>query len=880
MKQVERLLWVRELPIRQPPRVSVTRKALIRSGVKVRWLFAYVRGLRASRKLDVNETERDETSLRHLMTRMSERVRHRVDRLFGYDVFIAHRRADAASYAARLAEALLQRQLATFIDVREYGPGDELSGATLRHIRRATLLVVLGSPAIIEPRDPDWVLAEIEAYWATHDGDERRVLPIDFGGSLASGPDAAPIAHRLRHVIRLDEPLAALGEEPSASAIDAIARQFRNRRRESVRLRVFQGIAAMLAVLALAAGGAAWTAQRALAQARRNLAANYVTAAQDRLAQGFADEAAALAGQSLRHADSPEARALVVENPPLDLSDVRIVPAPHPFALASDGVARVAMAGYQGRVQVVDIRQPGLPAPAVSRAGTRDLESVTFAPAGDRLVVGDQDGRLQVLALPGLAPVPCQASPRLARHVELLRFLPGGDTLLAVADGKLWRVAVAGGCPAGEPQQVYDSEKRIVDLAVDVSHGRVVVGEVDAIIVLPLAPDGAAPAVRHVLPSVDGRIEPAELDRLAVQPGTGVVAALLHGRGRVWLFDPEDFAKPPDSFQPFGAVSDYGGVGTLEFTADGRWLVVAENWGGRLTVWSMTRRRADRRLRLPGMPLLALVDRVALAVEPGISSPATARLRRIPLDPPGRRFVSWPGGAMPAWVTLEEHPPGTRVLAGTYEGQLLAVDPATARAVPFAKASRYVRWVGTAPDGTTVGYVADGAVAGLVRADGTRLRQETLAASGGEITAHTWIDGGASLLVANVGDTALRIPLAASSPAVPAAPLPQSGAAPPMGSANQRRTAGRTRFSVIVRDAAVRRAELPWPVEVGPVSMTGDGQWLIGGAGDLCCWTWSLRALDAPAAEVADEVERLAGKVDSAFGVTAPGAENKGPSQP
>ena len=105
-----------------------------------------------------------------------------IDRLFGYDVFIAHRRVDAAGYAALLVQRLDQEKLSTFIDVREYGPGDELSASTLRHIRKATMLVVLGSPATLEPRTPDWVLGEIDDYWAANSGEALHVLPIDFGG--------------------------------------------------------------------------------------------------------------------------------------------------------------------------------------------------------------------------------------------------------------------------------------------------------------------------------------------------------------------------------------------------------------------------------------------------------------------------------------------------------------------------------------------------------------------------------------------------------------------------------------------------------------------------------------------------------------------------
>jgi hypothetical protein len=74
-----------------------------------------------------------------------------VDAFWGYDVFIAHRRADASEYARRLYEALTAQRISCFIDRAVYGPGDSLAVATLRHVRKSTVFVLLGSPGDPEP---------------------------------------------------------------------------------------------------------------------------------------------------------------------------------------------------------------------------------------------------------------------------------------------------------------------------------------------------------------------------------------------------------------------------------------------------------------------------------------------------------------------------------------------------------------------------------------------------------------------------------------------------------------------------------------------------------------------------------------------------------
>src|SRR5260370_4956126 len=215
----------------------------------------------------MNLLERDTVKMMRfaeLLRRMARASANALDRLFGYDVFVAHRRNDGAEYAARLVERFDKERLYAFIDTREYGAGDDLSISTIRHIRKATMLVVIGSPAILQNRDPDWVLKEIETYIAEHQGDNRRILPIDFGGTLLEVNNYSPIVTLLQSTIRVTEPLEALAAQPSDNVVHAVTQQFRKRRRDIVRLRIFQTIGVVLAALAVSSGTLAWFANKAL----------------------------------------------------------------------------------------------------------------------------------------------------------------------------------------------------------------------------------------------------------------------------------------------------------------------------------------------------------------------------------------------------------------------------------------------------------------------------------------------------------------------------------------------------------------------------------------------------------------------------------------
>jgi cbb3-type cytochrome oxidase subunit 3 len=215
------------------------------------------------------------------------RLRTWIDAFWGYDVFIAHRRSDAAEYARRLAEALQAepKRIASFLDRKVYRPGDSLTVETKRNAAKSDLLVLVGSPELTNLRTPDdWVEQEVNAYLESHVSD-RKVIPIDFGGTIANAPSSTGnrILLQVKNFVRSEQPLSALVEPPSEAVLGAIRAKLDGRRRDRRRVHFFAMAASVLAVLLVLAAVlayVAWTQQKAsLANETRALAALSDTAA-------------------------------------------------------------------------------------------------------------------------------------------------------------------------------------------------------------------------------------------------------------------------------------------------------------------------------------------------------------------------------------------------------------------------------------------------------------------------------------------------------------------------------------------------------------------------------------------------------------------------
>jgi hypothetical protein len=212
--------------------------------------------------------------LRHPVRAVAQRGRRFatwVDAFWGYDVFIAHRRADAATYALALHNVLMKQNdgISVFVDTVVYDPGTSLSVATKRHAAKSTLLCLVASPELLKPRVPvDWVAEELSAY-LTSNLTDPRVLIIDFGSivdralsNAVEGDGRAPdrILPKLREFLRLSEPADGLSVAPTQQVIDSIRRNLGGRRRDRSRLRVAQTAVGVLSALFVVAVIAAWIA--------------------------------------------------------------------------------------------------------------------------------------------------------------------------------------------------------------------------------------------------------------------------------------------------------------------------------------------------------------------------------------------------------------------------------------------------------------------------------------------------------------------------------------------------------------------------------------------------------------------------------------------
>lgn len=686
-----------------------------------------------------------------------------IDRLFGYDVFVAHRRADAAAYAALLVKRLDEEKLSTFIDTREYGPGDELSASTLRHIRKATMLVVLGSPLILQSRDPDWVLAEVDAYFAANRGEALRVLPISFGGALAGMGDQSAIVARLRDVIRLEQPLAALQDSPSSEVIEAITRQFRNRRRDMVRLRVFQGIAAVLFALLAASLAAAWLANRALNDARQNLAANYMTAARARLASGFRDEAAALAAESMRHADKAEARRLITENPPLDLSHVSGAAEVSAFAIDVDFPRhRLAAAGFEGRLSLIGT-EAGRESRSDVRLGKVDLWAVRFTPDGERLIVGDDRGTMHVRAVGDLERPACDALPVFSDRISRLEFLPVDRGLLTVAGKAAYVVGFKDGCPSGAPREIYRSANDIVEAAYDSNRERIVIAEVDGLVSVTLANGEPGPPQRFALPVRPGQSDRAQPTHFALHPQTGKLCVLTLGGDELLFLDQNFGVVAPLGQRPFGD-EDPLRVTQFGFDQTGERLVILDG-DGQLLIWSVAEGRALRRVRIHAQSnasaLLPDDTLLSLGSERLHAGDWQQVLRVVQLDSPLNAPVRLMGSdatAEPRVRSLETSPAGDHVLAAASGGHVLSFDLASRKVSDLGRLGASVEWVARAADGKRIAFFGNGANVGIWESD--RLLRE---ASFREqvptgLRSATWLDDGTALVVGGGWTSPLLLP--------------------------------------------------------------------------------------------------------------------------
>lgn len=164
--------------------------------------------------------------------------------MFGYDFFISYSWSDGANYAASLARQLRSQGFEVFFDRDDYASGDDWKKVGAWKLRRTGQLVLVGSPAALLSAP---VIREVQIF----SGTQRRIVPIDFDGTLEWKADDAPLAQYLpAEILRIREPAAALKSGPSDQVVATIRRSFNLVRQDKKRVNLSIAVAGFFAVLA------------------------------------------------------------------------------------------------------------------------------------------------------------------------------------------------------------------------------------------------------------------------------------------------------------------------------------------------------------------------------------------------------------------------------------------------------------------------------------------------------------------------------------------------------------------------------------------------------------------------------------------------------
>ncbi|MGR9270752.1 TIR domain-containing protein (plasmid) [Rhizobium leguminosarum] len=672
------------------------------------------------------------------------------DGLFGYDVFIAYRRKDGEPYVRALDAALSARGYACFVDFREYRPGEPLAAATKRHVSKATVLVVLGTPAILENRNPDWVLLEIETFLQGKEGTAAKLVPVDFSGTLASGKDISPIARLLTNgFIWQCENSAPQSGSPTVEVVDAIVTTIGAQRRERRRLRFFRWLAAVFLVLTAVSTSLAIAFTIELDRSQKNLAASrkalsdvYMNEARRRLNMMDVNGANAFAAASLAQLERGDARQLIFENPAIS---IRTVYGREEgwgiWALDYDATHdRFLIGDSNGDIRLLDgadFRQE-----TVLKTAIRDIDAIKTSPKGTYTAIGHENGATDIRLSDALASEPvCVISPFEAPPSRGRSFTWLSDTdLLVVENEGLYLASISDHCKSSGPlAKTMGGNKKV---AFDPTQSRLFVV------------DGAA---IHRYHWNGGRLEEDAVPyRLPVPPGEGeswgvggIVwfarldeLAVLVNEGRLLLFGSDFNPRSSIDIKTLApGSSDFITVRDMAVSTDGRHLLIADDS-------SLIAITADRpeypqfrlEFRIPGVLDFRPAQQMIGAVRDFRAEPPDADFSVITADRLGQKLLSSelsgdpdryfgamdvsPDGRLVAISTTlsasERHPSQS---ADPTSGKVQLVDTTTGATIGFPTGMRAAQWLKFDPSGRYIGVSTGGSIA-IFALDGTVVHRQ------------------------------------------------------------------------------------------------------------------------------------------------------------
>lgn len=529
---------------------------------------------------------------------------------FGEDFFISYARADAAGYAAALANRLLDAGYTCFLDQWHPVVSAVVPPSILRALRHASIQVIIATPAATAS---EAVAQEVQLFAARR----RPVVPIDVGGALASAP-WAPLLQGVARSVESSESVA--GGLPSDAVVRRLLETFQFPRRTS-RVRLSLGGFAAVSLLAGAAGlwqatVAARERQAALeagAQARHQAQAARAAASaaegarkeRERAVERLQIEeriAADNARRAVEQAESAEARGRLADSRALAItartqplaSDQRLLLAVQGWRLDRNVDARAALAQA---VQDAGSLQRTLYSPAATT--TREVVGLGLAADAHLAVAGYADGSLVAWPLAGAGPavgvrwhaggVGNTAATSSALTPDgrwaAIGFVGGGVELVPWT-GRAW-----GKSRTLVPAPVHRSNLPIFvsAMAFSADGARLAVGGSDGALRQFNLEDGHASDVFG--DRFDSVRESHRLGVLALDYSPdGALLASSHGGAVVRLWSAT--ARPEPKFP---AISTTGDVSGLTFDATGSLLLMAAGPEGRLQ--QIAPKEMDRRLR-------------------------------------------------------------------------------------------------------------------------------------------------------------------------------------------------------------------------------------------------------------------------------------------
>src|ERR1041385_199686 len=162
--------------------------------------------------------------------------------LLGHDIFISYARADALTYAPRLANRLGKLGFRCYLDQLDAPPSEKTSAKVLRALHRSSALVIVGTE---KAATSDAVEEEVDFFSKL----SRTILPIDVDGALAKARWRKSISGL---PLGIESSSAVKSGRPSRQIINRIydSAQFK-RRNEQLRRAAFMviGVIGLLIIL-------------------------------------------------------------------------------------------------------------------------------------------------------------------------------------------------------------------------------------------------------------------------------------------------------------------------------------------------------------------------------------------------------------------------------------------------------------------------------------------------------------------------------------------------------------------------------------------------------------------------------------------------------